>query len=836
MKRFYICVLTLFFAAMQIVAAPVDPERALEIANDFWASNVSLKKRVRFKLVPAEGALKASSRTTTSKEHDAYYVFTGTDNNGFVIVSGDDRLNPIVGYSTSSISGKIPPALTAWLDEYSEYVNDVRTGKTEPSLQKARQTSPHIEPMLVSAWDQDTPYNNMCPILSNGKRGYTGCGNTATAQVMKFHNWPASPIADVMWKNNITGTTEICEMKSHVYDWDNMLYNYNSEYSEAQGNAVALLMADLGKATQTMYTIGMSGNTAPDIAHALVHVFNYSPELFIAERCNYTYEEYIALVRENLNNRQPIVYCGYGQNLEVGHGFVCDGIDENDLLHIDWGWNGLFNGYFDMAIMEPGGNGIGGFSSRYNVNQHAIMNIKPRAEGEVNKGGNLSLDRMNVFDMNTWESVDEISCEYVDGMAEVGVSYGLVNISHSDVEGSIGFGILDKDGNLVKDIEFGNTGLYPISLEQSYKNGFTIEVSNVNGSEDYLPAGKYIVCLFFMNTEEEVEYIRSACNGLILEVTENAITLSSPKPSYELGEFRIIKMPEHSNEKFVFNATFADHSKINNLVTLVPVINHYENGVKVKSEVKTDAAVTTMLLDTNNILVTFTIPNAFAQSGTYTISFEYIYKGNTDNHIDTDKLKSVAGESAPFEAEIIPVDVDKLDYSFSVEFIGQETEDETEVAILRATMGADISEYKFFVTNSINEDTLKAIAEDIISGKCENCYTMKRSANLRLLLGAGEYAIVIVTYDIDGKPLNGYYTQVFSLTTGLEKIEDKGSEIHIDWNNSVISVAKDGIIELLDASGRVVKRVNGNNISIADLETGIYIVKYNEDIVKVVKR
>ena len=756
MKRFYICVLTLFFAAMQIIAAPVDPERALEIANDFWASNISLKKNIQSRLVPAEGALKASSRTASSNGHDTYYVFTETGNNGFVIVSGDDRLNPIVGYSTNAVSGEMPPALTAWLDEYSEYVNDVRTGKTEPLSKTARQTYTHIEPMLVTAWDQDAPYNNMCPILSNGKRGYTGCGNTATAQVMKFHNWPASPIADVEWNNNITGETEFCEMKSHVYDWDNMLYNYNSEYSETQGNAVALLMADLGKATQTTYMPDGCGNNSPNIVYALVHVFNYSPELFIAERSDYTYEEYIALIRENLNNRQPIVYCGYGQNMEVGHGFVCDGIDENNLLHIDWGWNGLFNGYFDMAIMEPGGNGIGGFSSRYNVSQHAIMNIKPRAEGEVNRGGNLSLDRMNVFDMNTWGSVDEMSCEYVDGMAEVSVSFRLVNMSHSDIEGSIGYGILDKDGNLVKDIEFGETDLYPRSLEQSYKNGFTIEVSNVNGSEEYLPAGKYIVCLFFMNTEEEIEYIRSACNGLILEVTENEVTLSSPKPSYELGEFRIIKMPEHSHEKFVFNATFANNSKTNKMVVLVPVINHYENGVKVKSEVKTEAAVTTLLLDTNNILVTFTIPEAFAQSGTYTISFEYLFDEEKTETIDTNKLKSIAGESAPFEAEIIPVDVDKLDYSFSVEFIGQETEDETEVAILRATMGADISEYKFFVTNSINEDTLKAIAEDIISGKCENCYTMKRSANLRLLLGAGEYAIVIVTYEIDGKQLNGY--------------------------------------------------------------------------------
>ena len=837
MKRFYISVLTLFFAAMQIIAAPVDPERALEIANDFWASNVSLKKSMRFKLVPAEGALKASSRTASPKEHDAYYVFTGTDNNGFVIVAGDDRLNPIVGYSTSSVSGEIPPTLTAWLDEYSGYVNDVRAGKTEPSHHNARQASTHIEPMLVSAWDQDAPYNNMCPILSNGKRGYTGCGNTATAQVMKFHNWPASPIADVEWRNNITGETDFCEMKSHVYDWDNMLYNYTSEYSEAQGNAVALLMADLGKATQTMYMQEVSGNNAFDIAYALVHVFNYSPELFIAERSNYTYEEYIALIRENLNNRQPIVYCGYGQNLEVGHGFVCDGIDENNLLHIDWGWNGLFNGYFDMAIMEPEGNGIGGLCNRYNVNQHAIMNIKPRTEGEVNRGGNLSLDKMNVFDMNDWASVDEMSCEYVDGMAEVSVTFGLVNMSHSDIEGSIGFGILDKDGNLVKDIEFGETDLYPRSLEQSYKNGFTIEVSNVNGSEDYLPAGKYIVCLFFMNTEEEIEYIRSACNGLILEVTENEVTLSSPKPSYELDEFNIVKMPEHSHEKFVFNATFANNSKTNKMVVLVPVINHYENGVKVKSEVKTEAAVTTLLLDTNNILVTFTIPEAFAQSGTYTISFEYLFDEEKTETIDTNKLKSIAGESAPFEAEIIPVDVDELDYSFSMEFVGQESYEEYETAILRTTVGEDISEYRFMITDNTDEEAMKELADDIISGKCEEYYRMNENAELRINFEeAGIYGVVVVLYGVDGEPLDDYFVQIFNLTTGIEKVETNGTTIHFDWNNNVISVAKVGVIELLDASGRLVKRVNGNNVSIADLEAGIYIVKYNKDIVKVVKR
>ena len=836
MKRIYIGLLTFIFAVMQLFAAPVDPERALEIANDFWTNNVSLKKNIQSRLVPAEGALKASSRTASSNGHDTYYVFTEAGNNGFVIVSGDDKLNPIVGYSTNAVSGEMPPALAAYLEEYSEYVNDVRDGKVEPFSRSARQTYTHIEPMLVTAWDQDGPYNNMCPMLANGKRAYTGCGNTATAQVMRFHEWPASPIADVEWLNNITGETEFCEMKSHVYDWDNMLYNYTSDYSEAQGNAVALLMADLGKATKSVYEPGMTGNNSPNIAYALVHVFNYSPELFIAERSDYTFEEYIALIRENLNNRQPVVYCGYGQNYDGGHGFVCDGIDENNLLHIDWGWSGLYNGYFDMAIMEPEGNGIGGFSDRYNVSQHAIMNIKPRTEGEVNKGGIISLAEMGPFDINTEENVGEQTCGFVDGMAEFGISIRLANFSHSDVEGSVGFGILDKDGNLVRDIEFDEPDLYPRSDEQTYSGAFTFSVSNVNSSEYYLPVGKYIVGAFFMNTDNEVEYMRSGCNGLVLEVTEDAITLSSPQPSYELDEFRILKMPEYSNEKFVFNVTFANNSKINRTVVLVPVINHYENGVKVKREVKTEAAVTTVLLDANNVIATFTIPNAFAQSGTYTVSFEYL-EGDESDAIDISKLKSIAGESAPFEAEIIPEDVNEYDYSFSVELIGQETVDETETAILSATMGADVSECRFLVVVNTDEKFMESVAEYIASGECEEYFSLKESAEFNMTVEkAGTYALVVVLYDINGKPLDDYFTYIFTLTTGLENVYDNGSVLNVDWGSNVISVGEEGTIELLDASGRLVKSTYGSSISVADLKAGIYIVKYNENIVKIVKR
>ena len=207
-----------------------------------------------------------------------------------------------------------------------------------------------------------------------------------------------------------------------------------------------------------------------------------------------------------------------------------------------------------------------------------------------------------------------------------------------------------------------------------------------------------------------------------------------------------------------------------------------------------------------------------------------------EDAIDTNKLISIAGESKPFYVEIIPTDIDEYDYSFSAEFIGQETSKEGEIAVINATMGKDISVCKFLVVADTEEETLEAIAEYIASTESEEFYTLNESAELRLPLTAGKFGIVFVLYDVDGEPLDEYYTCIFDLTTGVEDIEAGESGISIDWNSNVISVAGEGAIELLDASGRLVKKANGNSISIADLEKGIYIVKHNSKVVKVVKR
>ena len=843
MKRFYISLLAIVFAALQVIAAPVDPEKALKIANEFWASKVSLKQNVPSQLVMVKGAQKAPSHTASPKAPEAFYVFTDTDNYGFVIVSGEDQLNPIVGYSENAVSGEMPPALSAWLDEYRQYVNDVRLGKVQPLQQGARLTSTHIEPMLVTAWGQDEPYNNICPVLPSGQKGYTGCGNTATAQVMKFHEWPASPIADVEWTNNITGQTEFCELKSHVYDWDNMKYNYKGEYSQAEADAVALLMADLGKSTQSTYEVGGTGCKDHGIVHALVHVYDYSPEITIADRRDYTYEEYVAIIRENLDSRLPIIYCGYGQNYNGGHAFVCDGIDENNLLHIDWGWNGVFNGYFDMAMMEPAGNGIGGFSDRYNVGQTAIVNIKPRAEGEENSDGVLTLMSMNIYDTEAEKDVDELTAEFEDGMADLSISFTLMNKSHSNVEGSLGIGIMDRNGSLVKDIEFGETTTFQCSGEGTIQDGYTMEISNDEDSEEYLPVGKYIVGLFFLKNDEELIYMRGSSNGLILNVTESAATLSSVTPIVGLDEFNIVKMPEHSNESLVFNATFSNSTILNSLIVAVPVINlHNEEGAIVESKRVKQGAVAFEVLDVSNVAATFTVPHAFAQSGTYSVSFEYhtttnisIWNDGLLGSIDDSRLKPVAGQSKPFDVEIIPVDVDEYDYNFSIDLVRLQTVDEGTYAVMRTNMGKDISEYRFIVTDGDDEDIQDAIQE-MTKGDGDSYYSLNQSAEFMLPLEAEEFTVVVVFFDVNGELIEDYYTKSFNVATGVETVEGNNAKIKFDAKSNTISVAKAGVIELLDASGRLVKRANTSSLSIADLQAGIYIVKYSKNTIKVVKK
>ena len=232
-----------------IFAGPITPEKADAIAKEFWNTELKQPNTEFLTLKSPAKMAKAGSRINITENNPQYYIYTPTDNCGFVIVSGDDELAPIVGYSTGTFNkdSEMPAALVEWLNEYSRYVDDVRAGKVAPAQKSTKAGKSAVAPMLQTTWDQSAPYNNMCPEM-NGQKTPTGCTATAMAQIMKFHEWPITPIKAISWTSNITGKKETIDLTKRTYNWDNMLPHYRSGYTAEQAKEVAQLMVDVGKA------------------------------------------------------------------------------------------------------------------------------------------------------------------------------------------------------------------------------------------------------------------------------------------------------------------------------------------------------------------------------------------------------------------------------------------------------------------------------------------------------------------------------------------------------------------------------------------------------------
>lgn len=651
MKRTFTFISFFLFLASSTLAGPIDPEKALEIANDFWNNN--LKKDAQLVLSPASIASKAPSRDGEQGSDAQYYIFNSNNDNGFVIISGDDQLTPIVGYSDDCRIGEMPPALAEWLNVYSSYVDDVRSGAVE-HVSTTAATGTRIEPMLQTSWNQSAPYNNFCPEVS-GQRTPTGCTATAMAQVMKFHEWPASPKKAISWLNNITGETETIDITKHVYDWDNMLNHYRDGYNTVQADAVAQLMVDVGKAINSSYAPSGTGSTDVDAARGLVNVFNYSPQIKIFKRNECTYDEFISVIRENLEARQPLVHCGQAQSYAAGHAFVCDGIDENNYVHIDWGWDGAFNGFFDLGSMAPGGTGIGGGQDRYNVHQSVIANIRPRAEGEAGRPGDPTIYDLAIIDKdNNNTTVDEFTAQFIAGKANYRLAAMFLNWSHSTVQMNFGYSITSIDGTPCR--TYLNEDLEIITIDKSIGYYLDSSVNNTNtASPDYLKEGTYYIEVIYKNTNGETVKMKGENNRLVLEVGKSSIKVSRALPDVEVSGFKFRTKPTFPDDNIEFDVALKNNNTNNGTVVVVPIVNRI-NGNKVVSDTLVSAAEVISILDNTDFLATYSLDDVFSGSGEHYISFAYDLRNSYTNHsntVDKKRLKSIAGKSETFNIQAL---------------------------------------------------------------------------------------------------------------------------------------------------------------------------------------
>lgn len=327
------------------------------------------------------GQVAPAKNLRSDKTNNApYYAFNLEQ--GYVIVSGDDEMTELVGYAENGFfdAENVPPQMQLWLDGYAEYVAAVQSGKAKArKILLSDSPSVVVEPLVTTKWNQDAPFNNFAPEYTddnnNTQRCATGCAATAMAQIMKFHNWPEQGVGHYSYEHQSFGTIS-SNFSEHVYDWTNMIDRYNNgEYSNVQADAVALLMKDCGVSLNMNYG-PVSGASIYSYYPAFKNYFRYSSRTVNRSGCETA--EFTKIITDELQEGRPIIYCGTGE--DGGHAFVVDGYDTNYFLHVNWGWGGYSDGYFDMNYMDPTGLGIGGGSGAFKWNQGIVL-ARPLKDG-----------------------------------------------------------------------------------------------------------------------------------------------------------------------------------------------------------------------------------------------------------------------------------------------------------------------------------------------------------------------------------------------------------------------------------------------------------------------
>lgn len=451
--RMSLLVLLALLAAPLLQAKQIDIENATSIAEDFFSSKFKGKngKAIKAKSInPSKGMSNLSAEP-------AYYVFAPEDAQGFVIVSAEDQAAPIVGYSLNSNFDPehMPDGLKAYLSDYSMVVKAISDGKIQ--YKTSSRGGVAVNPLLTVEWNQDLPYNLLAPVIRDNQAP-TGCVATAIAQVMKYYEFPQKGNGTV---SSNYGTTEL----GGEYDWANMLDSYTEgNYTQEQADAVALLMRDVGYSVEMEYGYSASSASSAVIAGALCRNFNYSPDIRYRFRSNFSTQAWIDEIRENLLSSQPVLYGGASANGKSGHEFVCDGIDSDDMLHINWGWGGYGNGYFDVNILEPNNLGIGAGDGAYYAEQDMVVNIRP---------GDPNADYLPIILPITISEVRVDSS--TDGTGKLLNSYNMgVNVTFHNSTGSAFESNTYMLGLALKNASDEFLGIYGINSTVSIPNGYYI--------------------------------------------------------------------------------------------------------------------------------------------------------------------------------------------------------------------------------------------------------------------------------------------------------------------------------------------------------------------------
>ena len=282
----------------------------------------------------------------------------GFENGAFAVIANDDAFQPVLGYTTGRAGAEHAPGFVWWLETMNKSLEDqMAEGKAQAKVQRASDVKTAVAPLINTKWGQGAPYNNMCPEYTVGgttKRYVTGCVATSMAQVMNYHGYPTKGTGSTSYRYTPQGGATLtlrANFGTTSYDWANMADDYsNGGYTAAQAEAVATLMSHCGIAVHMNYNASGSGAMSHVACRALKKYFNYSAKIGCLYREFFHVDEWMNIIYKELSDGCPIIYGGNSGT--GGHSFVFDGYDEDGLVSVNWGWEGVDDGYFDIASLN----------------------------------------------------------------------------------------------------------------------------------------------------------------------------------------------------------------------------------------------------------------------------------------------------------------------------------------------------------------------------------------------------------------------------------------------------------------------------------------------------
>lgn len=421
MKKFLLTTFLFHFSIILAVAAPVDEQKARQLASEFLSSKSPHATR------SANQELTRAVTGVADGNDAAIYVFNS--DNSFVIISADDRTPAVLGYSDHGVYDmkKAPDGLKAMLGWFQASVRNYSTTRGEVAIHDA------IKPLLTTKWDQHSPYNLLCPYDDkNDAPSVTGCVATAMAQIMKYHEYPSA------------------------YNWSLMKDDYESGDESEAAQEVAKVMKDAGASVYMEYSANGSFANVDGISEAFRNTFGYSISTELVSRAYFTAQEWDELIYSNLENKMPVYYGGtaidindsegYLQGVEGGHGFIVDGYDGKGLYHVNWGWGGLSDGFFLLSLLNPENQGAGGTSGSegYTIKASAIVGIKPvKPTEKAVTTRRLRASSFSVVDGQTTLSRSSSSEDFPSFKTKIGIG----NFITGSEDGTFDVGLLLCKGN-----------------------------------------------------------------------------------------------------------------------------------------------------------------------------------------------------------------------------------------------------------------------------------------------------------------------------------------------------------------------------------------------------